>query len=218
MSDWRKKFVPVPVAPSRRDSADEAFQCVVKGTAQSGRVFTKTLRSSAGMAGAFFEPLRLRRGRNIEALHSRRMDGVGADERGIFVSLPIRFYRHLKCKVKLKHSAALPIALVAGVFPGLAMPNDGVLQDPTKPPRQFRNSARATPAVRKTVAAPVLSSVLVSDDRRLAIIDQRLVAEGDAVSGHEVHRIERASVWLSKDGQRPFELRLNGYAIEKAPR
>lgn len=59
---------------------------------------------------------------------------------------------------------------------------------------------RSTPAARPTAAPseplPSVSSILFGSDRRFAILDGRIVGEGDAVGNRRVLRIEREAVVL----------------------
>ena len=69
---------------------------------------------------------------------------------------------------------------------------------------ETRAVARPSSAVRRAVAAePVVRSILYSADRRLAIVDGRIVGVGDAVGGYTVADIEQdAVVFTAPSGER----------------
>ncbi len=81
----------------------------------------------------------------------------------------------------------------------LAGPGALALEDPTRPPI-------STPvAVVQTTnhKLPRLVSVLLSDERRVAVIDGRPLSEGDSHAGYEVVHIAREGVTvLSPQGKR----------------
>ena len=80
------------------------------------------------------------------------------------------------------------------------------LQDPTRPPQSVSVSARPTV---KSVPAPVfsLSSILISAQRRVAVINGLSVAEGDRIERATVKRIEPQAVILTQ-GKRQWTLTL----------
>lgn len=86
-------------------------------------------------------------------------------------------------------TAALPIAVATAS--GLA------LRDPTAPYQPPRPSA-ARPAVAQHY---VLTAVLVSAKRRVAIINGQPCMEGDRVDGAEIVGIEREQVRLRRGGK-----------------
>ena len=75
------------------------------------------------------------------------------------------------------------------------------LQDPTRPlVAPARKSAAATsaaPTPAPTPRLPRLQMVLVSDQQRIALIDDELVAEGDVVKGLQVLSIRKEAVILA---------------------
>lgn len=72
------------------------------------------------------------------------------------------------------------------------------LRDPTRPkqPRQAPQEVE-TPVTRYSV-----DSILVSDSRRIAVINGVSVAQGESVAGARVERIARDRVLLEVDGER----------------
>ncbi len=80
----------------------------------------------------------------------------------------------------------------------LASPAAFALEDPTRPPI----SAPVT-VVKTTQKLPRLASVLLSSERRVAVLDGRPVSEGDSHAGYEIVRIAREGVTvLSPQGKR----------------
>jgi MSHA biogenesis protein MshK len=66
------------------------------------------------------------------------------------------------------------------------------LEDPTKPPSFGVQQSKNIPYL--------LSSLLVSEDRKVAIINGQTVSEGERVDGATVISISKAVVWLNKKG------------------
>ena len=88
------------------------------------------------------------------------------------------------------------MAVAALAFPGGAA-WASELSDPTRP----------TPLHGERRAAPqqptwTLNSTLVSEDRRVAIINGRAVGVGDQINGARVVRVEQGAVWLEYQGNR----------------
>lgn len=85
---------------------------------------------------------------------------------------------------------AASAGLALGLYTGLGLPTgiapatagDGPISDPTRPP-----------AVEAAAAAPTaparLQSILVGAERRLAVIDGELLAEGEAAAGFKVEAV-----------------------------
>jgi hypothetical protein len=73
------------------------------------------------------------------------------------------------------------------------------LEDPTRPPGASQlgslNAADAN-------SAWILTSTLVSDDRRLATINGRTVRQGQSIGNAQVIRIDPTGVTLLQDGER----------------
>jgi MSHA biogenesis protein MshK len=86
-------------------------------------------------------------------------------------------------------AALLPFACGAQVF-----------ADPMRPPAEFMQSA---PEGRPEVGAtrPVLESILFSDQRRMAMINGRMVKVGDKVGQAVVAKITEEAVVLRVDGK-----------------
>jgi len=72
---------------------------------------------------------------------------------------------------------------------------DEILRDPTRP---------YSPKARELAARPVftLNAVIVSAERRVAIVNGRRVGVGDSVDGAMVIAIEKTQLVLEQDGKR----------------
>ena len=81
----------------------------------------------------------------------------------------------------------------AAISPLLEHASAEVLVDPTQPQRM--SAERAMNKVR----LPTLTSILIGAQRKWAVIDGEVVAEGDRVSGFELRDIERDGVVLVRD-------------------
>lgn len=93
----------------------------------------------------------------------------------------------------------------AAVIPLAAQP-----RDPTQPPGapKPQTNSKAVEIKRKP-KSPVLSSILLSDERRLAVINNKLVREGGRVAGMTLVRVGKDEVQLQgKLRARPLVLRL----------
>jgi len=88
--------------------------------------------------------------------------------------------------------------LLALFLPCLAMAADEQRRDPLRPPGEIR--ADSEPLF--NAAAWQLSSTLVADGRRVAIINDRTVGVGDRVGGARVVAIETGRVELDYRGRR----------------
>lgn len=101
----------------------------------------------------------------------------------------------------MKISLLLIALLVCGTALGA-----GKLRDPTRPlfvPRP-PGAAGATPA---PVVLPVLQLVLMGADRRYAVIDGELLAEGDAIRGLTLKQIlDDGVVLITPNGPRTLPL------------
>lgn len=77
------------------------------------------------------------------------------------------------------------------------------VDDPMRPPAQESTAGPADPHPGWS-----LTSVLIADDRRLAIINNRVLREGDSVAGARVVRIEADHVLIRHaGGERRLSLR-----------
>ncbi|MGQ0586740.1 MAG: general secretion pathway protein GspB [Gammaproteobacteria bacterium] len=81
-------------------------------------------------------------------------------------------------------------------------------------PAQLRDPTQPTPLEETAPARPVqsgprwrLQSTLVADDRRLAVINGRTVAQGERIDGATVQEVRQGGVTLEIEGRR-IELRL----------
>ncbi len=89
----------------------------------------------------------------------------------------------------------LPLAVLPATS---ALGSDDLRRDPTLPGEWMPQTQRASDAV-----TPILSSVLIGADRRLAVIDGKLLAIGEAHGGFTVRQIEPDHVVVSiADGSR----------------
>lgn len=95
----------------------------------------------------------------------------------------------------------------------LAMPSFGALQDPTRPPTAAAAAVRA-PTPGTTNPRWVLSSTLVSPQRRTAVINGRLLAVGEHIDGARVTDIQADSVRLRVDG-REVSLMMLGTTVKQ---
>lgn len=92
-------------------------------------------------------------------------------------------------------AAALALALVAGAAPAAS----DELRDPLRPPGYGERSERE-PAF--DASAWQVAYTLVSQGRRVAIVNGRRVRAGDSVGGAEVIAIESGNVTLDYRGRR----------------
>ncbi len=105
-------------------------------------------------------------------------------------------------------SSALLLSLVTWA-------DSGNLRDPTRP----EGLARPVSGVSgKTVSLPKLSSVLIGNDRRLAVIDGHVMAEGDVSNGLRVRRINSDNVLVTLDDLSSVTLLLDKVGIHKEVR
>ena len=79
------------------------------------------------------------------------------------------------------------------------------LPDPMRPQYSLDGNARPAPA--KKAVALELQSTIVSEGRRLAVINGRTVGVGATVYGARVKAVEPYEVWVERDG-RDFSLKL----------
>ena len=85
-------------------------------------------------------------------------------------------------------------ALIGLMSLSVAMPSVAqALADPTRPPNTMETSAAESGA---GTSGPVLKSILLSSNRRLAVIDGRTVNVGDRVGNARVIAIDTDSVKL----------------------
>ena len=92
-------------------------------------------------------------------------------------------------------------AIACVVCLSLSLPLNAAMEDPTRPPTGEAKVARAVKA--KTNQRPrwVLTSTLVSPQRRTAVINNRVVSRGDRVNGATVINIHPALVRLRARGR-----------------
>jgi len=84
-------------------------------------------------------------------------------------------------------------------------------------PFVFGNETRDAlrPSSRQTRAAePVVSSILYSASRRLAIVDGRIVGVGDAVGNYRIVEIERDAVVLAVPSGARIRVSMHGSAVK----
>jgi len=82
--------------------------------------------------------------------------------------------------------------------------NNTAAEDPMRPPSWM---SRSSSTVQSSLQALVLQQILISKKRKLAVINEKVVAEGEMVSGARVKVI--ASKWVRVvQGNRSITLRL----------
>ena len=84
-------------------------------------------------------------------------------------------------------------------------------RDPTRPPGRMATS----PVAQENKAVPELSSVLVGATRRIAVIDGKVMAEGEERGGVKVWQIKADRVVVSVAGRKPVTLMLDKAPIHK---
>lgn len=104
-------------------------------------------------------------------------------------------------KRKISFLYSLSIALLCSS--AMAQASSG-LTDPTKPGRFVTQLAVSTASLVKQFK---LHSVLISSQRRVAVINEKSVRVGDSVNGATVQKIEKNRVFLNKQGSQ-FSLTL----------
>ena len=75
-----------------------------------------------------------------------------------------------------------------------------------------------TPATAPATVAegvPRLSSVLVAEDRRLAVLNGQLMAEGEERAGVKLWRVQADRVVVSVAGREPVTVRLDAGRVHK---
>lgn len=99
------------------------------------------------------------------------------------------------------------VATILCAFVAMAAPLRAELADPMRPGGH---------APRSSVSAPhwVLQSTLVSDSRRLAVVNGDIVRVGDRVAGARVLSIHSGEIWLERRGRR-FRLGLTPTEVKK---
>lgn len=85
------------------------------------------------------------------------------------------------------------------------------LTDPTRPLR----GASSTPGRTDPGEVPQLTSVLISAERRLAVIDGAVLQEGEERDGLKVWKISADRVVVSVAGRQPVTLLLDKARIDK---
>ncbi|RJG49972.1 MSHA biogenesis protein MshK [Motilimonas pumila] len=78
----------------------------------------------------------------------------------------------------------------------LAFAGESELQDPTAPKNQTK-----VVTTKKSVGLPNLQSIVISQNKRAALINNRQYRVGQYVSGYKVIKIDSNQVWLEKDGK-----------------
>ena len=91
---------------------------------------------------------------------------------------------------RAKYLALIGLALASG--PGLA---EEPLRDPTRPYTAAEHRAASPPRF-------VVTAIIVSDDRRVAIVNGRRVGVGSPLAGATVIAIEKDQLVLELDGKR----------------
>ena len=107
---------------------------------------------------------------------------------------------------------SLLLLLVGTADVGLS--NVPALEDPTRPMNIGAVGTTAAPAAR----VPTLTSILVGKERKLAVIDGRLMSEGEDVQGIKVLKIYPDRAVVSVGDDRRITLRLGNARIHKEKR
>ena len=81
-----------------------------------------------------------------------------------------------------------------------AAPVNAELGDPTRPP-DYKKQAEPPQAEAVAVEKWALTSVLISPQRRVAIVNGQAVQEGDTVESSRVVQIRTSEVLLQRDGK-----------------
>jgi MSHA biogenesis protein MshK len=89
-----------------------------------------------------------------------------------------------------------------------------LLADPTRPTAAFR-SGSGTGGTTAVPAKWTLASTLIAPDRRVAVINGKVVQVGQKIDGAELVAIEAGSVLLSRGG-RKIELKLMAGNVKEA--
>ena len=102
----------------------------------------------------------------------------------------------------MKVATVLVFGLMAAAFS--LQSSAETLPDPTRPPSEASMDAAATG---KAAAGPALQSVKIAPGRRIAVIDGRLVKEGDAFGDAKLIKINEADVvLLGPNGRQTLKL------------
>lgn len=87
-----------------------------------------------------------------------------------------------------------------------------VRKDPTEPAKWVPGRVADDS---ESLARPVLSSVLIGEERKLVVIDGRLMSEGDQLGAVKVWRIESDHAVVSVGGRSPLKLWLDKHDMNK---
>jgi len=71
-------------------------------------------------------------------------------------------------------------------------------QDPTRPPSWMTGAVE----IKTSKKVLILQQVLISDNRKIAVINDKLVSEGDMVEGAKIKTIDRDWVNIVRSGRR----------------
>jgi hypothetical protein len=104
------------------------------------------------------------------------------------------------------------VALLLCAAAGANVPEETVLEDPTRP---LRKPAAAAAGGAVPAGRPTLNSVLVGPDRRHAVIDGRRLAEGESHGGVRVLEIHPNRVVVSTDGSPRLVLEIANARMHK---
>ena len=109
----------------------------------------------------------------------------------------------------------LCIVFISTCFLECAFAQQGLLIDPMRP-QQIQSPKQSLPAAQKPVAAEswVLSTILTSAERKVAIINGQPFQQGDSLNGYKVIEIEPDRVVL-KGNKSKVLLRRSGTGLRK---
>jgi len=99
----------------------------------------------------------------------------------------------------------------------VASPTSSLLRDPTRPPgKRVLVQADTGKPVAAPAPKPKLTSILISQARRLAVINGQLLREGDAIAGMTLEQVAKHQVRLrTANGSKALVLQLPSAQIGK---
>lgn len=106
-----------------------------------------------------------------------------------------------------------PLQLVLAGLAVAVSQSFAAVEDPTRPP----NLAAATVQAQNQ-SVPKLNSILISDQRRLAIIGGEIVSVGERTAGVELLEVEPGAVRVRTSSGKQLTLTLGNNKIHKEPK
>lgn len=108
-------------------------------------------------------------------------------------------------------SLRMAVLTGCGVLLGLAQAQAEPMVDPMRPPHPDTGS-------QSTRSALVLESVIISETRRIAVINGQVLREGERLRAYRVARIAPGRVALEKGGERMLLEFPSGIRLSQEPR